>query len=74
MAVTDNDCNRGTNGVLKQQTTGTRHVMGILLITQGPLHERSQGFTVAMPAGRAGRPVQPGSEGVTTARWSGDVP
>lgn len=47
--------------------------MGILLITQGPLHERSQGFTVAMPAGRAGRPVQPDNEGVTAARWSGDV-
>lgn len=48
--------------------------MGILLITQGPLHERSQGFTVAMPAGRAGRPVQPDNEGVTAARWSGDAP
>lgn len=47
--------------------------MGILLITQGPLHEQSQGFTVAVPAGRVGRPVQPGSEGVTTARWLGDV-
>lgn len=28
--------------------------MGILLITRGPLHEQSVGFTVAMPAGRAG--------------------
>ena len=28
--------------------------MGILLITRGPLHEQSPGFTVAKPAGRAG--------------------
>lgn len=48
--------------------------MGILLITQGPLHERSQGFTVAMPAGRAGQPVQPDNEGVTAARWSRVAP
>lgn len=48
--------------------------MGILLITQGPLHERSLGFTVAVPAGRAGQPVQPDNEGVSAARWSGDVP
>lgn len=45
--------------------------MGILLITQGPLHERSQGFTVAMPAGRAGRPVQPDNEGVNATRMVG---
>lgn len=28
--------------------------MGILLITQGPQHEQSAGFTVAVPAGRGG--------------------
>lgn len=51
MALTDNDCNRGTNGVLKQQTTATRHVMELLLITQARAPAIAPGFTVALPAG-----------------------